>query len=144
MIKKFFWICVAAAVISFLLPTVHTLRLSSVCRDGLVANNVRCGRLAKELSAIEGVWEVAVLQRDGAVLVGLRCQREDCDRVRIKARRLAKDYFPTCTRIIGVEDNTALEITQLAYLLQSDLHEDVLKSRFRYLANKENSLFDKM
>ncbi len=144
MIKKIFLICIICAAVSFIIPQIHAFRLRSATREGLVANDVRCARLTDELSGVEGVWEAAVLQRGGAVLIGVRCKSENRDEVCIKTQRLAKDYFPTCTRVVGVEDETSLEITQLAHLLQSDLPKDVLNSRFRYLANKKNSLFDKM
>ncbi len=144
MIKKFFWICIILTLISFLLPVVHTLRISSASRDGLVANDVRCARLTDELSELEGVWETAVMHKGRAALVGVRCSREMRDQVYDRTIRLAGDYFPAETCVVGVEDETALEITQLAHLLQSDLPQDVISGRFWYLVNKENSLFDKI
>ena len=140
MLKKIFLLCIVFAAVSFSIPQIHALRLRAATREGLIANDVRCARLTDELSALGGVWEAAVLSKGGYVLVGIRCDRAVKEIVYNKAVELAKVYFPACTRKVGVEDELALDVTQLAHFMQTDIEDRVITNRFWFIAKE----FDKI
>ena len=140
MLKKIFLICIIFALVSFGIQQIHELRLRTAVREGLVANNVRCARLTDELSALDGVWEAAVLSKGEYVLVGVRCVKEAKEDVFEKSIELTEIYFPNQIREIGVEDNLAFNVTELAYFMQTDMDEKTIANRFWFLAKE----FDKI
>jgi RNA polymerase sigma-70 factor (ECF subfamily) len=57
-----------------------------------------------------------------------------------KSIELTEIYFPNQIREIGVEDNLAFNVTELAYFMQTDMDEKAIVNRFWFLAKE----FDKI
>lgn len=94
--------------------------------------------VVKSISEIAGVREVAVLSRNGKILAGILTETpEDREEIILKADKNVKEKFPGfVVRKIFVEDDTALDIIELSYYIESDIEPKILKKRFDFLMDK--------
>ena len=92
-------------------------------------------RVARKISHIEGVSEVAVLSHNKRVLVGIRLDRNVAEDLVKKGTILAieselKDIRKT---VIEIETNKALDIIELAYCMEGNIKKQALIKRFNHL-----------
>ena len=94
--------------------------------------------IVKSVSEIEGVREVAVLSRNGKILAGILTEiPEEREEIILKADKIIKEKFPGfVVRKIFAEDDTALDIIELSYYIESEIEPEILKKRFDYLMDK--------
>ncbi len=97
---------------------------------------------AEKISAIEGVRDAAVMSHDGMTLVGVRLvEPEAFGGVMEQTNEIIKEVFPKIRNLqIFIGDDKARSIVELSFYVDAGLDKDVLKKRFRYLAdtNQEN------
>ncbi len=92
----------------------------------------------KSVSKIAGVTEVAILSQNGKILAGILTENtEDSQYIVLKAEEIIKKRFPgIVSRKVFAEDDTALDIIELSYYVESDLEPEILRRRFDYLMHK--------
>lgn len=92
----------------------------------------------KSVSEIAGVTEVAILSQNGKILAGILAENtEDSQYIVLEAEEIIKKRFPgVVSRKVFAEDDTALDIIELSYYVESDLEPEILRRRFDYLMHK--------
>lgn len=134
-------ICIVLAVIlSFILITNQEYQNVFVEDTGFEErfNDRQIMDAVKKISSIAGVTEVAVLSQNRKILAGILAESTaENENIMLRAEEIIKKSFPgIVVRKIFVEDDTALDIIELSYYVESDLEPKILKKRFDYLADK--------
>ena len=135
--KKYF---VLAVVLFFIIITNQGEKSVFLENNGFEErfNDEQMMDVVKSISQIPGVREVAVLSRKGKILAGILTETpENREEIIFKADKTIKKKFPGfVVRKIFAEDDTALDIIELSYYIESDIEPRILKKRFDYLMDK--------
>lgn len=98
-------------------------------------NNEKNLHVVRKISKLEGVCEVAVLNRGKGVLVGIRLDEETkYDMIYNETMRIISDEFPKSKKVmLEIETDKALDIIELSYYIGTDIKNRVLTQRFNQL-----------
>ncbi len=133
--KKFYLIMVAFAFIIILFSEKGANVNSSGGSERF--NDSESMNAAREIATINGVTEVAVLQRSGRIIAGILSEG-DAHLTKMSAEKILKKRFPNAvSRAAFVEDDEALDIIELSYYIDSGVERKILKKRFNYLVGKK-------
>lgn len=97
---------------------------------------------AREISAFEGVMDAAVISYEGKTMAGVSID-ENCDREEIMlfAESVLKRFLgENEAYYVSVGDETAEKIIELSLYLDTDLDEEVLRQRTRFLIQNNNKI----
>lgn len=93
---------------------------------------------ALSIADLGHVDEAAVLNRGKCVIVGILPDgTETRDELCMAAREIIMREFPRAKKVIvAVDDDTALDVIELAYYIDTELDRRTLVKRFNYLINR--------
>ena len=99
-------------------------------------NKERNIQATQEISKVAGIRKIAVLSRNGFVLVGIETL-EGADKMLIKkhTESALRKYFSGCERcLLGIDNFWADSVLELPFYIDGGMNRKILEKRFEYLA----------
>ncbi len=143
--KKIFLLTVIFIIVMFFISSIQikNISLSDNIRDNERSNNMKNLYVVREIATLNGVKEVAVLNKKNKILVGILTDNIEIS-TKEQTQNIVKKNFPRFSKYaISINDDLAIDIIELSYYLGAKSDRKILEKRFNFLVSKSQMQFDK-